>query len=263
MTDELSSAEHPRKTVLITGGAKRVGRGIARDLARHGWCVGVHYNGSGGDAEALVEVLRADGAPDAAAVQADLGDPAATAQLIPNAVARLGQLNLLVNNASLFLDDHPSEFDLALWDRHQAINLRAPVMLASAFAAQVPANAHGLVVNMIDQRVLRPDPTFFSYAVSKAALWNATRMLAQGLAPRVRVNGVAPGPVLQSIHQTAEDFAAECASTLLKRGTTPEEIARTIRFLLDAPAVTGQMLALDGGQHLAWDTTDTKAAQET
>jgi len=255
-----SSAQPTRlKRALVTGGAKRIGRGIALDLARHGWSVAVHYNGSAQDAERVVDLLKEGGATQAVALQADLNDAAATSDLLPAAAAVLGPLDLLVNNASLFFDDTAREFDLDLWARHHAVNLRAPVMLAGAFAAQVPDQTDGMVVNLIDQRVWRPNPTFFSYTVSKAALWNATQTLAQALAPKVRVNAIGPGPVLRSIHQTDAEFAAECDATLLRRGTSPEEIARTIRFLLDAPAVTGQMLALDGGQHLAWETPDVLA----
>ncbi|MEZ5849914.1 MAG: SDR family oxidoreductase [Hyphomicrobiaceae bacterium] len=170
--------------------------------------------------------------------------------------ARLGPLTCLVNNAAVFLDDRMGTIDAAQWDRQHAINLRAPVLLAQAFAAQLPEGADGLVVNMIDQRVWKPTPQFFSYGVAKAGLWAATRTMAQALAPRIRVNAIGPGPVLRSVHQSEADFAQEQAATPLGRGTSGEEIARAVRFLIDAPAMTGQMIALDGGQHLAWRTPD-------
>ena len=147
-----------------------------------------------------------------------------------------------------------------MWDAQLAVNLKAPVFLAKAFAAALPAGAEGNIVNIVDQRVWKPTPRFFSYAASKSALWNVTRTLAQALAPRVRVNAIGPGPVLKSAHQSDEEFRRQCEATILRRGTTPDEIARAVRFILDAPAMTGQMIALDGGQHLAWETPDVKRA---
>jgi NAD(P)-dependent dehydrogenase (short-subunit alcohol dehydrogenase family) len=137
------------------------------------------------------------------------------------------------------------------WELHQAVNLRAPVFLSQAFAAHLPPDQTGNIINMIDQRVWRLTPEFYSYTISKSALWSATRTLAQALAPRIRVNAIGPGPVLQSIHQHPEEFAAECRSTLLQRGADAQEISDAIRFILGAPALTGQMIALDGGQHLS------------
>jgi NAD(P)-dependent dehydrogenase (short-subunit alcohol dehydrogenase family) len=163
----------------------------------------------------------------------------------------LGAPSCLVNNASEFLFDELPTLSAELWDAHFAVNLRAPVFLAKALAENLPEGADGNVVNLIDQRVLRPSPEFFSYTLAKTGLWSATRMLAQALAPRVRVNAIAPGPVLQSVHQTPEEFEAERRMTLLRHGTSPQEIAAAVAFILDAPAITGQMIALDGGQHLA------------
>jgi NAD(P)-dependent dehydrogenase (short-subunit alcohol dehydrogenase family) len=153
----------------------------------------------------------------------------------------------------LFLEDRLESIEPEQWDRHLNINLRAPVLLAQAFARGLPLAAEGCIINIIDQRVWRPTPEFFSYTISKTALWTATRMLAQALAPRIRVNAIGPGPALKNIHQTEAEFAGEVGSTLLRRGTTPEEIASTVRFILDARAMTGQMIALDGGQHLVWN----------
>jgi len=165
-------------------------------------------------------------------------------------------LRLLVNCASLFNDDRIATLTPEGWDAAMAGNLRAPVLLAQAFAAALPAGAAGLIVNVIDQRVLRPTPQFFSYAVSKAGLWAATQMMAQGLAPRIRVNAIAPGPTLRSIHQSQAEFDAETGAVLLGHGATPEEIGAALAYLIDARSVTGQMIAVDGGQHLAWRTPD-------
>jgi NAD(P)-dependent dehydrogenase (short-subunit alcohol dehydrogenase family) len=187
-------------------------------------------------------------------LEADLRDPLAPQDLVGWAVDALGSLTLLVNNASLFDDDRLESLDLEGWSAHMDANLRAPVFLAQAFAAQAPDGS--LIVNLLDQRVLKPTPQFFSYALSKAGLWEATRMMAQELAPRIRVNGIGPGPTLPSVHQSAADFAAEAANTLLKRRATPEEIAGALTYLIDARSVTGQMIAVDGGQHLSWRTPD-------
>jgi NAD(P)-dependent dehydrogenase (short-subunit alcohol dehydrogenase family) len=173
--------------------------------------------------------------------------------LVP-AAAALGPLTVLVNNASVFEDDRVGDLSRATWDRHMETNLRAPVVLAEAFAAQAPADS--VIVNLLDQRVLKPDPRFVSYAISRNGLWWATRTLAQALAPRIRVNGVGPGPTLASIHQSPAEFAAEAAAVPLGHGADPDEIAAAVLYLVDARAVTGQMIAVDGGQHLAWRTPD-------
>lgn len=243
------------RVALVTGAGRRIGRGLALDLARHGFAVGVHYAGSSEDAEAVVAEIVASGGK-ATALQADLADARATLRLVPALAEALGPPTLLVNNAALFHEDRLATVDPALWDRQMAINLRAPVLLAQAFAAGLPHPMRGNIVNIIDQRVWRPTPQFFSYTAAKAALWAATQTMAQALAPRIRVNAIGPGPVLRSIHQSAADFDAEVAATILGIGTSPAEIAAAIRFILDAPAMTGQMIALDGGQHLAWRTPD-------
>jgi NAD(P)-dependent dehydrogenase (short-subunit alcohol dehydrogenase family) len=188
----------------------------------------------------------------AAALQGDLAETADVAGLIPACAAALGPPTCLINNASDFQFDDLASLTPAGWAAHMDVNLRAPVFLAQAFATHLPEGVSGTVINIIDQRVWKPTPEFFSYTLSKQGLWDATRLLAQALAPRIRVNGIGPGPVLQSVHQTAAEFAAEAASTLLGRATTPDEIAAAVRFILDAPAMTGQMIALDGGQHLSW-----------
>jgi NAD(P)-dependent dehydrogenase (short-subunit alcohol dehydrogenase family) len=194
----------------------------------------------------------------AVALSAELRGEDEARDLVPRAARALGQpLTLLINSAAVFEDDRVGSLSAELWDAHMAVNLRAPILLAEAFAAQLPQEAEdALVLNMIDQRVLKPTPQFFSYSLSKAGLYDATRMLAQALAPRVRVNGIGPGPTLMSTHQRPEDFAAEAAGTLLGKPIDPEQISRAARYLIDARAVTGQMIAVDGGQHLGWKTPD-------
>jgi NAD(P)-dependent dehydrogenase (short-subunit alcohol dehydrogenase family) len=236
---------------LVTGASRRIGRAISLALADDGYDVAVHYRRTRADAEALVAEIATRGVR-AVAVPADLCDHADVAALVPTVAAALGPVTCLVNNASEFDDDTVATMTDAGWNRHMDANLKAPLFLAQAMAAGLPDGAHGDVINLIDQRVWRPSPEFFSYGVSKAALWSATRTLAQALAPRIRVNAIGPGPILQSVHQTPAAFAAEAAGTLLGHGSSPEEIAATVRFILTTPAMTGQMIALDGGQHLAW-----------
>ena len=238
--------------VLITGAARRIGRAIALDLARHGWSVAIHFRNSRADAEALATEIEAGGSR-AAIVQADLANPQELQSLFPRCSELIGTPNCLINNASEFLPDTVTTASSTTWDTHLDINLKAPVFLTQALALHLPNDRTGNVINIIDQRVWKLTPDFFSYTISKAGLWTATRTLAQSLAPRVRVNAIGPGPVLKSIHQTDDEFAGEVKSTLLGRGPTPQEIADTVRFILNAPAMTGQMIALDGGQHLAWN----------
>ena len=251
----MSQRASDRGVALVTGAARRIGRSIALDLAAQGFAVGVHYAGSADAAEAVVAEIEARGGT-ARALQADLAEAGSMTGLVPECVARLGAPTCLVNNAALFVEDHIGNLEIGQWDRQVAVNLRAPVFLAQAMAEHLPAGCGGNIINIIDQRVWRPTPQFFSYSASKAGLWAVTQTLAQGLAPRIRVNAIGPGPVLRSIHQSAAEFAAEAGATLLERATTPAEIAAAIRFILDAPAMTGQMIALDGGQHLAWRTSD-------
>ena len=238
---------------LVTGGGKRIGRAICLELARAGFDVIIHYRSSAEEAEAVAGEVKALGRR-AATVRADLSDEAQTRRLIPEAAAALGPLAVLVNNASVFEDDRVGSLSRETGDAHMETNLRAPIVLAEAFAAQAPEGS--AVVNLLDQRVLKPDPRFISYALSRNGLWWATRTLAQALAPRIRVNGVGPGPTLPSTHQTPEEFEAEARGTLLARVGSPEAVAAAVRWLVDAELVTGQMIAVDGGQHLAWRTPD-------
>ncbi|GGF45477.1 short chain dehydrogenase [Aliidongia dinghuensis] len=244
-------SEHLPRTALVTGAGQRIGRTIALDLAGRGFAVAVHYNRSAEAAAAVVAEIRAQGGK-AVALEADLAREASVELLVPAAVGALGPLGVLVNNASTFEYDSVATATRAGWDRHMEANLRAPFVLMQAFASQLPEEAEGAVINLIDQRVWNLTPHFVTYTVSKAGLWTLTQTMALALAPRIRVNGIGPGPTLPSTHQTAAQFAQQCADMPLGHGTSPEEIAEAVWFLLQARAMTGQMLALDGGQHLGW-----------
>lgn len=241
----------PRQA-LVTGGAKRLGRAIALALADAGFDVAIHYAASAAEAEACAGEIRGRGRR-AAALRADLAREAEMAGLVPAAAAALGgPLGVLVNNASVFERDSWHDATRESWDAHLEPNLRAPFVLTQAFARALPAAAEGVVINMIDQRVWALTPHFVTYTVSKAGLWALTQSLALALAPRIRVNGIGPGPALASTRQTADQFARQSASVPLGHGTGPEEVARAALAILALPAMTGQMIALDGGQHLQW-----------
>jgi NAD(P)-dependent dehydrogenase (short-subunit alcohol dehydrogenase family) len=242
-------------TALVTGGAKRIGRAIVEDLAAHGFAVAIHCNRSRREADSLAAGIRGSGGR-AEVVEADLTDAAATDALIGEATKALGPIGLLVNNASIFQDDSVETFDPAVADRHFAIHVSAPAVLARHFAAILAPGSEGLIVNIIDQRVWRPTPRYFSYTLSKSALWMATRTMAQALAPHIRVNAIGPGPTLANTRQDTHDFGAQVSGVLLKRGPALSEFGAAIRYLWEARSVTGQMIALDGGQHLAWQTPD-------
>ncbi len=246
----------PRGAALVTGAAARLGEAISLKLADLGYDVCVHYNSSADGAEATAENVRAAGRK-AALVQGDLSDWEAVASLVPQARAALGPLTLLVNNASRFVADEIDTLTRESWEAHLSANLAAPIQLAQAFAAQHETGTDGLIVNLIDQRVWAPTPKFFSYTVAKMALWDATRTLAQALGPQsVRVNGVGPGPTLRNPRQSEDDWKRQNEATILRRGASPDDIAGAVAYLVDARAVTGQMIAVDGGQHLAWETPD-------
>lgn len=241
--------------VLVTGGAKRIGRAIVEDLSAHGFGVAIHCNRARADADDLAQSINASGGR-AVVVQADLADMESVDGLIAAAEAVLGPITLLVNNASVFEGDSVTDFGWAAWDRHFALHVKAPALLAKNFAAALPEGTEGLIVNMVDQRVLKPTPLYFSYSLSKAALWAATRTMAQALAPRIRVNAIGPGPTLPSSRQDDAAFAAQLDGLILKHGPSLAEFGATIRYLWQATSITGQMIALDGGQHLAWQTPD-------
>ena len=239
------------RTAVVTGGAKRVGGTIAEALASAGFAVAVHCRTSIEEAEALaVRICERGG--QAAVLRADLQDEASVQRLMREVVARLGPVGVLINNASQFERDEWDDATRESWDRHMEPNLRAPFVLMQALAKGLPEGAEGVVVNMLDQRVWSPTPHFVSYTASKAALWSLTQQMALALAPRVRVNAIGPGPALPSARQSEAQFARQCAATPLGRGTDPDEIARAVLALLSLPSMTGQMLALDGGQHLQW-----------
>jgi NAD(P)-dependent dehydrogenase (short-subunit alcohol dehydrogenase family) len=250
------SGENSERIALVTGAARRIGRAIALRLARDGYRLALHASArSLGDAENVAAEIRASGGV-ARTFTADLADAGQVADLIPAVTAALGAPHLLVNNASLFEPDSAGAFDPAFFDRMMAVNLRAPAQLASDFATTLPAGASGCIINIIDQRVWRLNPQFYSYTLSKAALWTATQTLAQSFAPRIRVNGVGPGPVLPNGPQGKAAFAQEVAGIPLGRSVAPEEIADAVAWLAQAKSVTGQMIAVDGGQHIGWRTPD-------
>lgn len=240
-------------TALVTGAALRLGRAIALDLASRGWRIGVHYQSSAADAAKLVDDIERFGSR-AVALKADLTREDQLRGLVQACAEALSPATCLINNAARFEADSIETLDWTGWQVELDVNLRAPIFLTQAFARALPKDSPGCVINMIDQRVWRLTPDFFSYTIAKSALWTATQTLAQALAPSIRVNAIGPGPVLPNRRQSQADFERECRATPLGRGATVEEACRAVRFLLDSPSVTGQMIALDGGQHLEWET---------
>jgi len=244
-----------RPVALVTGGAQRIGAAIARDLAAGGFAVAIHCNRSREAADSLAHKIGNAGGR-AAVIRCDLTDMAAVDGLVRAVGGALGPVRLLVNNASMFDGDSAADFDWEAWDRHFAVHLKAPALLVRRMAEALPPGADGLAVNMIDQRVWRLTPKFFSYTLSKSALWTATRTMAQAFAPRLRVNAIGPGPTLMNERQNEVDFRRQVEGLILERGPELSEFGATIRYLWQAKSVTGQMIALDGGQHLAWETPD-------
>jgi NAD(P)-dependent dehydrogenase (short-subunit alcohol dehydrogenase family) len=239
------------KTAFVTGAARRIGKAIACDLAAWGWSVAVHYNRSAADAEAVVAEIESQGGV-AVALQADLADEKDTKRLMAQAVERFGPIGCLVNNASHFDRDGIQDATRESWDAHMQPNLRAPFVLSQDMAAALPADREGVIVNILDQRVWNLTPHFLSYTLSKTGLWTLTQTLALALAPRIRVNGIGPGPTLRNVRQTEEQFRRQQESVPLRRGASSAEMARAVRFIIESPSMTGQMIALDGGQHLGW-----------
>ena len=248
------------RAALVTGGALRLGRAAVLALAEADFAVAIHCNRNRAAADALAAEVQGAGGR-AAVLQADLADEAAVQALLPAAAAALGPVGVLVNNASTFERDEWDDATRESWDRHMEPNLRAPFVLMQAHARALPDGAAGAVVNLLDQRVWSLTPHFVSYTVSKAALWALTRQMALALAPRIRVNAIGPGPALPSSRQTPESFARQCASVPLRHGTSPEEVGRALLAILSLPAMTGQMIALDGGQHLQWGASGTGAEE--
>ncbi len=250
---------------LITGAGKRLGRAMALAMADRGFDVAVHYNTAASEAEEVADEIRAKGR-NAVAIGADLLDEAQVTPLVGQASAALGTpLTLLVNNASIFEPDDFTNATRDSWDRAIETNLRAPFVLTQVFAQQAPKakldadgepEAQALVVNMIDQRVRKLTPDFMSYTIAKMGLWAMTRTAAQGLAPDVRINGIGPGPTVIGVRQRPEHFAKQRASSILGRGATPDDIIAALNYLIDARSVTGQLICVDGGQHLVWQTAD-------
>jgi NAD(P)-dependent dehydrogenase (short-subunit alcohol dehydrogenase family) len=238
-------------TALITGAAKRVGRAIALELAHAGYDIAVHYRESADAAQTLAEEIEGIGRR-AAIVAGDLEDEDSVQAIIPRAIGLLGPVDVLVNNASSFEKDEALGVTREGWDRQLAVNLRAPFVLMQQFARLLPEGRTGVVINMLDQKVWNLTPHFVTYTVSKAALWSLTQTMALALSPRIRVNGIGPGPVLPNERQSPEQFQRHWSSLPLRRRIFPEDVARAVRFLVEAPAITGQMIAVDGGEHLAY-----------
>lgn len=254
----MTKTDHPTN-VLITGGARRIGAAIARSLAGLGCNIAVHHHQSQDDADALVQELGESGVK-AVALAADFGESGEAARLFGEAAKQLGPIDLMINNASAFEPDSVTQSDDGVWKTHFDLHVKAPSDLATAFAGQ--GLEEGLIVNIIDQRVWRPTPHFHSYTLSKSALWMATKTLAQALAPAIRVNAIGPGPTLPSERQSRQDFDRQVKGLILKRAAMLDEFGDTVHWLWRAKSVTGQMIALDGGQHLAWQTPDITNAPE-
>jgi NAD(P)-dependent dehydrogenase (short-subunit alcohol dehydrogenase family) len=239
------------RSALVTGGAKRLGQAMAIALAQAGFDVAIHYAGSAEEADATAAAIRAHGRR-AVTLRADLARESEVEALLPAATEALGPVGVLVNNASRFERDEWHDTTRESWDRHLEPNLRAPFLLSQRLAQALPPGREGVVVNMLDQRVWSLTPHFVSYTVSKAALWTLTQTLALALAPRIRVNAIGPGPALPSARQSQEQFDRQARSVPLRRGTSPEEVAHALIAILTLPSMTGQMIALDGGQHMQW-----------
>jgi NAD(P)-dependent dehydrogenase (short-subunit alcohol dehydrogenase family) len=244
-----------RPVALVTGGAKRIGAAIVEALVEKNFAVIIHFQNSEAEAKALAERIIAKGGK-ATTLRGDLANPDAVSGMMMEAAKAFGPVTLLVNNASSFLADTLHTIDVLQWNRQFSINIRAPSVLAKDFAAQLPKDISGSIINIIDQRVWKLTPEFYSYTLSKAAMWTATQTMAQTLAPRIRVNAVGPGPTLGNLHDGETGVNKEAAGTLLGERVDPNEIAAAVVYLASAKHVTGQMIAVDSGQHLGWRTPD-------
>jgi len=247
----------PYKAALITGAARRIGRAIALSLASKGIAVAVHYHGSRNDADKTVSDIEKAGGK-AVAVAADLAQETDLKALVPLAAKSLEHpIDILINNAALFDQDDLFTLTADSWDKHQKVNLRAPVLLTQALVSKLPEETSASIINIIDQRVLKLNPQYISYTASKAGLWAITQTTAQALAPKgIRVNAIGPGPTLPNTTDGQEGFQKEAANVPLGEGPSLNEISRAVHFILESSSMTGQMIALDGGQHLAWRTED-------
>ncbi|SHM29161.1 SDR family oxidoreductase [Roseibium suaedae] len=248
-------AATPPPVAIITGASSRIGRAIALDLAEAGWSLVLHAHRNGSKIRDLAAEVQTRGGR-AVELSADLTDDSARQGFLGKALEAFGGADVLINNASIFEDDCAGDLDPAQFDAHMAIHAKAPLFLADGFASSLDDGQQGLVVNIIDQRVWKLTPQALTYTLSKATLWTATQVLAQALAPKIRVNAIGPGPSFKSPRQSETDFARQKDAVPLQRGPDPSEFGATIRYLWSAPSVTGQMIALDGGQHLAWQTPD-------
>ena len=253
LTANMTAPATVSHTALVTGAARRIGRAIALDLARHGWAVAVHYNRSKAEAETVVAEIREEGGT-AELLQTDLSVESEAETLVSRAANALGPIGLLVNNAATFEDDSALTATRSSWDKHMEANLRAPFVLSQAMATalQDKVDDEGIIINILDQRVRNLTPNFMSYTLSKSGLWTLTRTLAMALAPRIRVNAIAPGPTFVSDRQSEEQFQRQWQAVPLQHGPSVAEICQAIDFLIASASVTGQLIALDGGEHLGW-----------
>lgn len=261
MLSKFVDHDNNKPPVLVTGAARRIGKAIALDMAKHGFPVIIHCNDSVIEAENVKKQIEDEGGS-AAIVQADLSVMDDVRHLLPEASKLFGPVGILINNASIFQNDQIGHLDEALWDRHFMVHVKAPVFLAESLMQGLDPKQTGMIINIIDQRVLKLNPQFYSYTLSKSALWTATRTLAQALGPRIRVNAIAPGPTLPSERQDPADFDQQVDKVLLQRAPALAEFGQVIRTLWDLKSVTGQMICLDGGQHLAWETPDIAGISE-
>ena len=236
---------------LITGGSKRIGKKKKKKLSSLGWKVVIHYNSSAHDAKDLEKKINKSGGY-ASAIKADLNNLRAVRELIPRAEKKFGKISTLINNASIFEDDTIENLTSKSWDLHNNINLKAPLFLSQVFSKHLPDKHPGVIINLIDQRVSFPRPDFISYSSSKQSLLWLTKTLAQALSPHIRVCAIGPGPTLRGSRQSKIDFENQCNSVPLGIGSSTNEITQAIQFILNAPSFTGQMITLDGGEHLDW-----------
>lgn len=247
------------KVALITGAAQRIGEAITRALAADGWAVAIHYHGSSAHGEDLAADICQHGGT-AEIFPADFTREEDVQGLVARVEEKMGQVTCLINNASVFENDTALSATLDSWNRHMGVNLRSPFVLSQKFAKSLGTEMTGSIINIIDQRVWNLSPHFTSYTVSKAGLWTLTQTMALALAPNIRINAIGPGPTLPSVRQSAEDFSAQYTSVPLKKQTDLVDISNAVLYILGATSMTGQMIALDGGEHLGWSQGDNKTA---